>query len=216
MVLSPFRRFLSLVVLLGGAAALFATRPSFTGASAGLSVDANTATCLSNLNQISRAYALYARDYDGKIPHGVDPEDHFNPQIWTGAYGGRFYNDAKNGLLLHQILRPYVASPQVFHCPADVGWTQSRLPFNDGSSLRDVHPTAFDKYGTSYLIWTKYGFLLNTAADLDNPAETVLLFDGDMWHSNAGRELINGLFADGHAQNLTAQQFMAYSPYSDE
>ena len=212
MVISPFRHFLTLLVLFIGATALFVTRPRFTGANSGEGVDRNTASCLSNLNQISRAYAQYARDFDGKIPYGVDPEDHYNPQIWRFAYDGAFYDDAKNGLMLHQVLRPYVPSPEVFHCPADVGWTQSRLPFADGSALRNVKPSAYAKYGTSYLIWTRYAFLLNTASDLDDPARTVLLFDGDMWHSNSGRELINGLFADGHAQNLTAQQFMAYSP----
>jgi prepilin-type processing-associated H-X9-DG protein len=81
-----------------------------------------------------------------------------------------------------------------------VGWTQSRLPNSGGSGLRNVRPSAYTKFGTSYLTWTKYGFLLNTAADLTDPGRTVLLFDGDMWHSNSGRELINGLFADGHAQ----------------
>lgn len=213
MAISPFRRFLFLVALFAGAVALFATRPRFTGANSGQHVDKNTASCLANLNLIARGYALYARDFDGKIPRGVDPEDRYNSQIWRNdlAFGGAFYDDAQNTPFLHQVLRSYVESPEVFHCPADVGWVQSRLPFSGESQLRNVHPTAFAKFGTSYLIWTKYGFLQNTAADLEDPAGTVLLFDGDMWHSNSGRELINGLFADGHVQNLTAAQFVAYS-----
>ncbi|HEX9997151.1 MAG TPA: hypothetical protein VGB45_08415 [Abditibacterium sp.] len=196
----------------GAALVLWATRPQFSGGPS-QDVDANTASCLSNLSQISRAYAQYARDYDGKIPRGVDPEDRFSPHIWrdSGQYGAEFYDDATKTPFLHEILRPYVASNEVFHCPADVGWEKTRLPLGAGS-LRNVRPSSFQKFGTSYYCWTKYGFALYNASDIENPAQTILLFDGDLWHSNAGRQLINGLFADGHVQNLTTQQFTQFSP----
>ncbi|HEX8463972.1 MAG TPA: hypothetical protein VF627_05075 [Abditibacterium sp.] len=212
--LSPRRRFLSLAALASAAAALFVTKPRFSAAGSG-ATDENTVACLSNLNRIARAYALYARDFDGKIPRGVDPEDHFHPGIWQNpeASGGEFYDDALSAPMLHQVLRPYVASPEVFHCPGDVGWKVSRLQISGiNQGLTNVLPTAYKKLGTSYFCWTIYGFQLSTAADIENPSQKILLFDGDLWHSNAGRQLINGMFADGHVQNLTVEQFNRFSP----
>ncbi len=198
-----------------GAVALWITRPMDDRTLLSDGVDQGTAGCLDNLNQISKAYALYARDYDGKIPFGVDPEDHFHPEIWdnqgTGNYGGAFFNTAKSAPYLHEVLRPYVKSPETFHCPADNGWSQSRIPTLSRSSLRNVKPSSYAKFGTSYYVFTKFGFAQNRAEDIAAPSESLLLFDGDLWHVNASQELLNGLFADGHAQNLTAKQFEFYT-----
>ncbi|MBW3637012.1 MAG: hypothetical protein KY445_11225 [Armatimonadetes bacterium] len=208
MALAPStRRFLSLLALLGGAAALFVTRPRFTPALSERGTDARTATCLSNLNQIARAYALYAHDFDGKIPRGIDPED-------RNSKDSPFFNPANPTPYLHEILRPYVASRQVFHCPADVGWTQNRLPNSQGS-LEDVHPSSFSKFGTSYYCWTIFGFAQVGAVDLEFPQETILLFDGDLWHGERPGDRLNALFADGHVQNLSPRQFQVGSATPD-
>ena len=206
------RRLVPLALALPFAVALVWTRPNFAKLFDRNAVDPQTAGCLSNLQQIGRAYALYAQDYDGKIPMGVDPEDRNNSRFGATirAYGGAFFDDAKTVPYLHEVLRPYVPSPEVFHCPADTGWTIARLPgINNG--LQNVKPSSFAKYGTSYYCFTVWGFAQNTANDIAEPGQTLLVFDGDLWHNNAGQDLMNGLFADGHVQKLSAQQFQVYS-----
>lgn len=205
------RRLIPLALVLPFALALVATRPNFTRLFDARAVDAQTAGCLSNLQQIGRAYALYANDYDGKIPMGVDPADRNNPQIWqqTPEFGNAFRDDATKVPYLHEVLRPYVPSREVFHCPADVGWTQTKLPAM--GSFDNVKPSSFAKFGTSYYCFTVWGFAQKTADDIPDPGNTLLVFDGDLWHVNAGQELLNGLFADGHVQKLSARQFEAFS-----
>ncbi|PQV63129.1 prepilin-type processing-associated H-X9-DG domain-containing protein [Abditibacterium utsteinense] len=209
---SSLRHFLTLGALLGGAALLVVFRPRFSPGTSS-PADAKAASCLRNLSQISRAVALYSRDFNGKIPRGVDPEDHFKPQNWNYAspFGAAFRDDALQAPFLHRILRPYLASDTTFHCPADSGWIQTRLPGDASAKLRDVLPTSFSKYGTSYYYSTIHGFKLECAVDISRPSQTLLLFDGDLWHSSQNRESLNGLFIDGHVQNLNAAQFDLFS-----
>ena len=206
------RRLVPLALAVPLALTLILTRPNFARLFSKGAIDPQTAGCLSNLQQIGTAYALYARDYDGKIPIGVDPEDRNNPQIWRNsrAFGGAFYQAATQYPYLHQVLRPYVKSPETFHCPADVGWIQTKLPSMRGG-IRDVKPSSFAKFGTSYYCFTVWSFSQQTADDIPEPSNTLLVFDGDLWHVNAGQQLMNGLFADGHAQKLSARQFEAFA-----
>ncbi len=208
---TPLRHLLTLTVLGAGVLLLWVTRPRFDASLPGAQ---NGPSCLNNLRQISRAYALYARDFDGKIALAVDPEDRFNRRIWAPRIDEDtpYQNYLQNAPFLHVVLRPYVDSAQVFHCPADTGWTRSRLNYQ---GLPDVRPSSFAKYGTSYYSWTIYGFNLNSVADIENPARKTLLFDGDLWHGNEANPRAGELFIDGHAEYLSQAQHEAFGPARD-
>ncbi len=213
---SPIRRVLPIFLLGIGAAALFVTRPRLAPQTP--NGDQKSANCLGNLSQISRAYALYARDFDGKIALGVDPEDRFNTRIWQNVGDESYESFLQNAPFLHTVLRSYVDSAQVFRCPADVGWSVSRLQTDlqsgENRGLSNVFPSSYAKYGTSYYSWTKYGFDLKTFADIPDPGRRVLLFDGDTWHGSREQGKAGELFLDGHAALLNRAQhedFMAKS-----
>lgn len=210
----PFRRWLPLILLGTGVALLVLTRPRIAAQTS--NGDEKSASCLSNLRQISQAYALYARDFDGKIALGIDPEDRFNNSIWQNTGDEAYESFLQNAPFLHVILRPYINSPAVFHCPADAGWSVSRLQIDletgENLGLSDVFPSSFAKYGTSYYSWTKYGFDLKTFADIPDPGRRVLLFDGDLWHGSKEQGRAGELFMDGHAALLNRGQHAEFAP----
>jgi hypothetical protein len=176
-----------------------------------------TNACLSNLGRIAHAFAQYAQDYDGKFPRGVDPEDRNNPDLWksyrlrAAGFGmWDFSNDARTAPMLHELLWPYIRERKVWHCPADTGWGESSMTNLGGGlgALRNVRPSSWARFGTSYYYLTIRGFAGWKASDFSDPARTVILFDGDMWHpAERQGHSINVLCADGHAENLQATEF---------
>lgn len=74
---------------------------------------ARQSSCQSNLKQIGLAYAMYAQDYDERLPRGVGyiavgtPAD---PPGTNTVYGlqGEFYIT----------LAPYIKNEQIFNCPS--------------------------------------------------------------------------------------------------
>ena len=172
--------------------------------------DAERRTCLDNLQRISRAFAQYAQDFDGKYPRGVDAEDRFNPNLWREPRRGAYHAVAQSAPLLPDLLRPYLSDRAVWRCPSDNGFARSNLPIA-GSSLTNVFPSAFQRYGLSYSYFTIHGFAEMRAAEVDDPGGRALLFDSHMWHSSGGRPTINVLFGDGHTQNVTPDLFVQLS-----
>jgi len=168
--------------------------------------DAKRRGCLANLQRISRAFAQYAQDYDGKFPRGVDAEDRYNPALWREAGNGDFHQAALEAPLLPDVLRPYLPDRSAWKCPADHGYAHSSLPVA-GSSLTDVFPSAYAKYGLSYSYFTIHGFAQKRARDAADPGRDVILFDSDLWHRSDNSATINVLFGDGHTQNITAAAY---------
>jgi len=186
---------------------LWGTRPTSLSHNTSSSVE-QTRACLSNLNRIAAAFAQYAGDYDGKFPRGVDAEDRSQPQSWPVLLANGKKGDARDVPMLQDLLFPYLGERKSWHCPADIGWTENHLP-GVPSTLRNVKPSSYARYGTSYCYWTRHGMAGWRAVDIDQPASDVVLFDGDAWHQSGDSASINALFADGHVQNLTPQQFGA-------
>jgi len=189
-----------------GIAALWLGRPAaFRGGAGRVS---GLQSCLSNQGKIGLAFAQYMRDFDGKFPRGVDPEDRFNPQTWSRFDNQHFRSAAQSAPLLCDLMLPYLRTREAWRCPDDVGFQRSRLP-GLTNSLRDVSPSSFAKYGMSYSYLTLRGFRGMRAADFRDPARNVSLSDADLWHGTRERPSVNALFVDGHAQNLSAAQFGA-------
>ena len=107
---------------------------------------ARTVQCLSNLKQIGLAFANYVNENKGWFPHQTSWNNLMGkkgtsaayevPGQWTGFAG-------EAGITGERILNRYLGTPDVLHCPADVGDTLSPINSPD---------PCFDVYGTSYIV----------------------------------------------------------------
>jgi len=181
---------------------------------------ARQTVCVSNLRQLGLAMASYTDDYDGLFPWGADPADkHSNPGIWDG--GNPSYKPYIDSMApINQVLDPYIKSPKIWECPADVGFDELDMTPSGVSSIKlNARPTLFKAYGTSYFYRTELGLFGRnantvTARDFQAPfgtheaSEINVLMDGNgYWHGSgfaAGRRF-DVLMADGHAvsQNMS-------------
>jgi len=174
--------------------------------------------CISNLNQIGKAIAMYMADYDGLFPHALDASDKYAPQIWNQS--PEWQLRISQMPLMHECIQPYVKNYQVFQCPSD-----------SGSSILDNHfpvplasaPSMFKTYGSSYFYRTEIGFRYMSDTSFELPANINVMFDGaGHWHGSKGRleasdsnqtyfEKVKNfryvtLFGDFHAKSLTFDQ----------
>ncbi len=181
---------------------------------------ARQTACVSNLRQIGMAISMYADDSDDLYPAGTDPSDQYaNPDIWASqpVYQAKVHQMP----FLQDILVPYIHNKELWHCPSDGGYTSLDInTYAGGVPIPiDATPTAFGKYGTSYLyrteialLGTKYGSLIayDDQHNAHENAEVNVLMDGNgSWHGGflVSQKRYNELMGDGHVVNQNIAQF---------
>lgn len=166
---------------------------------------ARAARCLSNLRQIGMAIQLYADDYDGRVPYGVDPVDRHCPYIWNAFPHWQAQIPAMP--YYFDILQPHCRSPELFRCPSDSGFDDLEI----ASAHLPTHPSSYEKWDTSYFYRTELAFRRLRLSGLSWPSDTHVLADG-VGHWHGGRRLRQGrynvLYADGHTKSATFDQYL--------
>jgi prepilin-type N-terminal cleavage/methylation domain-containing protein/prepilin-type processing-associated H-X9-DG protein len=167
---------------------------------------ARQTTCLSNMQQLSRAQLMYIQDWDENLPHwweyGPLRSDPYGPfTYWT------------------EYFQPYLHSSAVFQCPS-FNWGPAGA--DAGAKLADYAlftwgPSGDGTPGNPHWRWAGPPL---TLAQVNRPSETFNLMDGVtttlvtrgmLVRHNEG---MNAGFLDGHAKWITQDQ--AFSVTKDE
>jgi prepilin-type N-terminal cleavage/methylation domain-containing protein len=177
--------------------------------------------CISNLSQTGKALAIYMGDYDDVFPSALDAADRFSADIWNAF--PEFRSRIPYMPMLHEVLQPYLKSPEIFRCPSDTG---THVLDNHFPTRFATSPSMYATYGSSYFFRTEIAFRYFTQSSFQLPADINVLFDGaGHWHGEGGplkpeEELdvalkrlrgyrYNCLFGDFHAKSLTFDQLQA-------
>ncbi len=167
---------------------------------------AHAAQCQSNLKQIGLAIEMYASDWDGHFPFGVDSADHYCPEIWSGFPLWQAWIPYM--AFVHQVLDPYVKNRELWHCSMDSGFDvleDTGLPLNG-------RPTSFEAFGSSYHFRTELAFSQIGPEALENATAVNVMFDAwGGWHGREGyaRGRWNILYADGHVKTADRNAYDA-------
>jgi prepilin-type N-terminal cleavage/methylation domain-containing protein len=178
---------------------------------------ARQAACISNLDQIGIAIALYAQDNNDYFPYADDPSDQKSiPNLWAGT---PYAAQVKTMPYLQDVLTPYISSQQIWRCPSDTGYDMLDMDAAGAPAVYlDARPTAFAAFGTSYLYRTQipllhlhYGTLVayKSSGSLAGPSEINVLMDGSgSWHGGPGAQgRYDVLMADGRVASLGRAQY---------
>jgi prepilin-type N-terminal cleavage/methylation domain-containing protein len=181
--------------------------------------------CINNQHEIAIALQMYVDDARDLYP------TYFDWATWGGGTGTNIGIGGNPGFSLHgggfnqtnRQLYPYLKSPNVCHCPADIG---------DPLYVAQYKGTCFDGWGNSYLMnWYTSEFGVEfvggscnqTGTVIENngpptkrsrvavrPATKIILGDWNWfgnrlitspqtsWHAYKGHRVIPFLFGDGH------------------
>lgn len=185
---------------------------------------ARGASCVANLHQIGMAFQMYVQDYDESFPSIIkDPTQDGGcaPRLgWLNANGGWAV-----------LVYPYIKNGGIFHCPS------AETPFwQAGGPQGWCNPPDADAYymnqlaqdaplGVTYLYkkafaggpWFAGGPIRDS--EIAFPGKNVVVFEYASWHHgyptvtvyrypvDPSKMAINGLFDDGHAKMVIAQQW---------
>ena len=183
---------------------------------------ARQTACLSNLQQLGTAIALYAQDYDDHYPTACDTPD---GMTFLQTPADEDIPALKNLRPLKEVLTPYTKNGEIWHCPSDTG--APFLPMHDrfGQELQVAAPhSVFGQFGVSYfyryyvgLSGVNYpaGCIVGSPGhetDLGVSHSGILTDASPQWHSQGGDLLTekskNLLFADGHVKRCDNNYFI--------
>jgi prepilin-type N-terminal cleavage/methylation domain-containing protein len=162
----------------------------------GAKAKAKTTTCISNLQQLWKASALYAADFDTMLPHyNIRPYD--NSIIKWPAQAEKW----------KAVMMPYVRADDIFYCPADRG-ARTRESFGDVERLNSL----ITSYEQELLQGQKtaHGWVLSIDDDkypevsyLQDRISMVRTADGGHTFVSYHDLRMNGLFLNGSVKNIT-------------
>lgn len=161
---------------------------------------ARRTSCLSNVQQLTKAMMMYVSDNDSRYP----------PRYPDITPGPKFQCRTCRTIDWRPYARPYVKSEQVFVCPSDTGIPAELVndPMNQVAS-RPSRLADFAPFGSSYCFQVALTRVQFEAA-VPVPAQTAMVAEVFAWHSYSEALKValveNGApfsvlsFADGHAK----------------
>lgn len=202
--MSRVERGLTLVEVLVGLAIVLILSALTFAAYGGVMAHAKQSTCLSNLGQIGKAFALYSDDHSGYGPQYIT--DTVVMEV-PGTAGTRVLVSG-NPKAFRDALLPYAGSKEVFFCPADPAQKTAQILRADGSERTNE----FTSYQSVNLAW-KASNSGGVAIRLDTASTSVpYLRDLVLRNLRAGKAYsyytvhgnrINELFPDGRVKNVS-------------
>jgi general secretion pathway protein G len=151
---------------------------------------AKRTSCQSNLQQIGVAMALYAADYDDRLPYAIGQAQRDHP--WSiSDYVGKFEDIPDMVSVLSRVTR----SQAVFRCPND------QLRFSDPQVNVGPFPSYYAYARSSYMFDVHLGVPLAKVAS--DPFGSLAYDENHCWHTqcpvdNVYEAKLNRLFGDGH------------------
>lgn len=160
------------------------------------------AVCLSNLSQIGKAVALYASDYDDRLPWAVSSTHKKAFASGQDVFMEPGFNTlGKTMPDLRSAVKPYGATEQVFICPLD---HVSPLIAAQGG----FQPTWYQDCGSSYSYDDHRVIGGGSLSTYPDPSEGILAADLEGFHSTYGPSGITDvLFADIHVKGITNSHY---------
>lgn len=177
---------------------------------------ARTASCSSNVKQLSLAVLQYLQDYDERFPLAQQvlyPSTNA-PDLPWGNWRQRYIGWDK-------IVQPYIKNTQIFHCPSAPDGPDSASTVAQGAD--DSWRTGANQYflnkqlsGDPFTDGWVSGFKAQKLANLAYPAMTIMVAEGTAGGATGqiNHQFDGWGYADGHAHLLNGDQGIC-DPWSE-